>query len=123
MPIGNPQNLVIIIQSRISFVKFFVGVAPTMLVGVVINVAILLCMFWNQLSLPKDGEEQGKELEAVVTEDEVISHTFSPDEEDGAQSYGEEEVEEKKEEEEEEEVVVVVVVVVEKKKKEEEEEE
>ncbi|WOK92485.1 hypothetical protein Cni_G01176 [Canna indica] len=65
-------------ESRISFVKFFVDVAPAMLVGVVINMAILLCMFWNQLSPPKDGEEQGKELEAAVTEDEVISHTFSP---------------------------------------------
>ncbi|WOL07162.1 transporter arsB [Canna indica] len=78
-PIGNPQNLVIAVQSKISFVKFFVGVAPAMLVGVVINVAILLCMFWNQLSPPKEGEEQGKDqLEAAVTEDEVISHTFSP---------------------------------------------
>ncbi|WOK98281.1 hypothetical protein Cni_G06991 [Canna indica] len=68
----------IAIQSRISYVKFFVGVAPAMLVGVVINVAILLCMFWNQLSPPKDGEDQGKEVEAAMTEDEVISYTFSP---------------------------------------------
>ncbi|WOL01375.1 hypothetical protein Cni_G10091 [Canna indica] len=51
-----------------------------MLVDVVINVAILPCMFWKQLSLPKDDEEQGKELEVAtaVTEDEVILHTFSP---------------------------------------------
>ncbi|WOL15783.1 transporter arsB [Canna indica] len=49
-----------------------------MLVGIVINVAILLCMFWNQISPPKDGKEQGKELEAAVTEEEVTSHTFSP---------------------------------------------
>ncbi|WOL01771.1 hypothetical protein Cni_G10488 [Canna indica] len=74
-PIDNHR---IAVQSRISFVKFFVSVAPAMLVGVVINVAILLCMFWNQLSPPKDDEEQGKELEAPVTEDKVISHTFSP---------------------------------------------
>ncbi|XP_009397932.2 silicon efflux transporter LSI2-like [Musa acuminata AAA Group] len=74
-PIGNPQNLVIAVQSKISFVRFFVGVVPAMLLGVVINVVFLLCMFWRQLS-PKEGEEQAKE--DVVTENEVNSHTFSP---------------------------------------------
>lgn len=75
-PIGNPQNLVIAVQSKISFVRFFVGVAPAMLVGVVINVAILLCMYWTQLS-PKESDQQQKP-EDVVTEVEVEAHTFSP---------------------------------------------
>ncbi|URD98785.1 hypothetical protein MUK42_29150 [Musa troglodytarum] len=74
-PIGNPQNLVIAVQSKISFIKFFVGVVPAMLLGVAINVVFLLCMFWRQLS-PKEDEEQAKE--DVVTENEVNSHTFSP---------------------------------------------
>ncbi|XP_074591913.1 silicon efflux transporter LSI2-like [Curcuma longa] len=76
-PIGNPQNLVIAVQSKISFIKFFVGVVPAMLVGVVINVAILLCMFWSQLSPPPEGDEPEKQSE-TVTEIEVETHTFSP---------------------------------------------
>ncbi|RWW76421.1 hypothetical protein BHE74_00015489 [Ensete ventricosum] len=74
-PIGNPQNLVIAVQSKISFVRFFVGVVPAMLLGVAVNVVFLLCMFWRQLS-PKEDEDQAKE--DVVTETEVNSHTFSP---------------------------------------------
>ena len=43
-PIGNPQNLVIAVQSKISFVDFFVGILPAMLVGVLVNTILLLCM-------------------------------------------------------------------------------
>nr|UYL04267.1 AsE1 [Pteris vittata] len=49
-PIGNPQNLVIAIQSRISFGKFMLGILPAMLVGVTLNLALLLAMYWKQLS-------------------------------------------------------------------------
>ncbi|XP_020083870.1 putative transporter arsB [Ananas comosus] len=74
-PIGNPQNLVIAIQSKITFLKFFTGIAPAMLLGVAINIVILLCMFWNQLSAKKAAEEV---MEEAVAEDEVLSHKFSP---------------------------------------------
>ncbi|KAJ8465350.1 hypothetical protein OPV22_027902 [Ensete ventricosum] len=74
-PIGNPQNLVIAVESKISFTKFFLGIFPAMLIGVVINVVILLGMFWKQLS-SKESEEQKMEVE--VTEMEVNSHTFVP---------------------------------------------
>nr|CAD1844807.1 unnamed protein product [Ananas comosus var. bracteatus] len=74
-PIGNPQNLVIAIQSKIPFLKFFTGIAPAMLLGVAINIVILLCMFWNQLSAKKAAEEV---MEEAVAEDEVRSHKFSP---------------------------------------------
>ncbi|XP_042400658.1 silicon efflux transporter LSI2-like [Zingiber officinale] len=77
-PIGNPQNLVIAVQSKISFIKFFVGVVPAMLVGVVINIVFLLCMFWNQLTPPPEGDEPEKQSETTVTEIEVETHTFSP---------------------------------------------
>lgn len=72
-PIGNPQNLVIAVESKISFTKFFLGVLPAMLVGVVINVAILLLMFWNQLG----SKKLGTELDAI-SENEVDGHTFLP---------------------------------------------
>ncbi|XP_058083515.1 silicon efflux transporter LSI2-like [Magnolia sinica] len=75
-PIGNPQNLVIAIQSKISFGEFLVGIIPAMLLGVVVNVCILLCLFWKLLSVEKDVE-----LAAVaefVAEDGVHSHRFSP---------------------------------------------
>nr|XP_010918587.1 silicon efflux transporter LSI3 isoform X1 [Elaeis guineensis]XP_019705523.1 silicon efflux transporter LSI3 isoform X1 [Elaeis guineensis] len=74
-PIGNPQNLVIAVQSKISFGKFFIGILPAMLIGVVINITIILCMFWNTLKVNKVEEEV---MEEAVDEDEVTSHTFSP---------------------------------------------
>ncbi|KAK9094768.1 hypothetical protein Scep_026237 [Stephania cephalantha] len=74
-PIGNPQNLVIAVQSNISFGKFLIGVLPAMLVGVVVNSVILLCMYWQLLSVEKDEEDAALE---VVAEEDVTSHRFSP---------------------------------------------
>ncbi|XP_073130444.1 silicon efflux transporter LSI2 [Henckelia pumila] len=74
-PIGNPQNLVIAVQSKISFGKFLFGVLPAMLVGIVINALILLCMYWKLLSDQKDEEDASSE---VVGEDDVSFHRFSP---------------------------------------------
>ncbi|KAG5563277.1 hypothetical protein RHGRI_005882 [Rhododendron griersonianum] len=68
-PIGNPQNLVIAIQSGISFGEFLVGVIPAMLVGVVLNALILLVMYWKVLSVEKDE---------VISEVDMNSHQFSP---------------------------------------------
>lgn len=74
-PIGNPQNLVIAVQSKISFGTFLFGVLPAMLVGVVINALILLCMYWKLLSDQKDEEDPSVE---VVGEDDMSFHRFSP---------------------------------------------
>ncbi|KAG5600672.1 hypothetical protein H5410_032042 [Solanum commersonii] len=74
-PIGNPQNLVIAVQSKISFGKFLFGIFPAMLVGVVVNALLLLCMYWKLLSVQKDVEDAAAEL---VPEEEVVSHRFSP---------------------------------------------
>ncbi|KAK4357472.1 hypothetical protein RND71_023082 [Anisodus tanguticus] len=74
-PIGNPQNLVIAVQSKISFGKFLFGILPAMLVGVVVNALLLLCMFWKLLSVQKDVEDPAEE---VVPVEEVVSHRFSP---------------------------------------------
>lgn len=74
-PIGNPQNLVIAVQSKISFSNFLGGLAPAMLVGVFVNAVILLCMFWRLLSAQKDVEDSALE---VVPNEEVSSHRFSP---------------------------------------------
>ncbi|PKA62752.1 hypothetical protein AXF42_Ash018960 [Apostasia shenzhenica] len=74
-PIGNPQNLVIAVQSKISFGKFLVGILPAMLVGIFINTSILLCMFWKSLS----HKETKKEIvDEALDEGEVLSHRFSP---------------------------------------------
>ncbi|KAL0400731.1 UNVERIFIED_CONTAM: Silicon efflux transporter LSI2 [Sesamum latifolium] len=69
-PIGNPQNLVIAVQSKISFGRFLFGILPAMLVGVCINILILLCMYWKLLSVQKDEEDAAAE---VVGEDDVES--------------------------------------------------
>ncbi|KAG9441328.1 hypothetical protein H6P81_017182 [Aristolochia fimbriata] len=70
-PIGNPQNLVIAVQSGISFGKFVTGIIPAMLLGIVVNIVIILCMYWRLLSPVKD-EEQAEPAE------EVVSHRFTP---------------------------------------------
>eukprot|EP01018_Ginkgo_biloba_P001400 Gb_28705 [translate_table: standard] len=72
-PIGNPQNLVIAVLSKISFGKFLVGILPSMLIGVVVNTLIILILYWKVLSVEKD-----EEAVAEVAEEEVKSHRFSP---------------------------------------------
>ncbi|XP_008779194.1 silicon efflux transporter LSI2-like [Phoenix dactylifera] len=76
-PIGNPQNLVIAVQSEISFGKFFSGLLPAMLVGIIVNAAILLCYYWKLLSDQKDAEVV-QAAKDVVAEEDVTSHRFSP---------------------------------------------
>ncbi|KAI3856772.1 hypothetical protein MKX03_022386 [Papaver bracteatum] len=77
-PIGNPQNLVIALQSKISFQDFVYGVLPAMIVGIVVNTFILLCMFWRELSVHKDEEDVVSVKELEVSEADVTSHRFSP---------------------------------------------
>ncbi|KAK9276155.1 hypothetical protein L1049_005816 [Liquidambar formosana] len=74
-PIGNPQNLVIAIQSSISFGEFLLGILPAMILGVLVNAVILLSMFWKLLSIEKD-EENG--LTVMISEEDATSHRFSP---------------------------------------------
>ncbi|KAL4595097.1 hypothetical protein ACB092_12G067400 [Castanea dentata] len=74
-PIGNPQNLVIAIQSKISFGKFLIGILPAMIMGVIVNTLLLICMYWKLLSIEKDEEDVAVE---VIAEEEVNSHRFSP---------------------------------------------
>ncbi|RZS26263.1 hypothetical protein BHM03_00059582 [Ensete ventricosum] len=76
-PIGNPQNLVIAAQSKISFGKFLLGLLPAMLVGVLVNSGILLAYYWKQLSVTKDVEAN-VHAEDMIAGDEVTSHRFSP---------------------------------------------
>ncbi|KAI4347574.1 hypothetical protein L6164_008376 [Bauhinia variegata] len=74
-PIGNPQNLVIAVQSKLSFGEFLIGILPAMVIGVLVNALILLSMYWRLLSVRKDEEDANTE---VVAEEDVNSHRFSP---------------------------------------------
>ncbi|XP_030934402.1 silicon efflux transporter LSI2-like isoform X1 [Quercus lobata] len=74
-PIGNPQNLVIAVQSKISFGNFLIGILPAMIMGVIVNALLLLCMYWKLLSIEKDEEDVAVE---VISEEEMNSHHFSP---------------------------------------------
>ncbi|XP_071686353.1 silicon efflux transporter LSI2-like [Rutidosis leptorrhynchoides] len=74
-PIGNPQNLVIAVQSKIPFGEFLFGNVSSMVIGVCVNAIILLAMFWKLLSVKKDEEEPPVE---VTPEEHVNSHRFSP---------------------------------------------
>ncbi|MQL77470.1 hypothetical protein Taro_009896 [Colocasia esculenta] len=76
-PIGNPQNLVIAVQSKIPFGKFLFGILSAMLVGILVNAAILLCYFWKVLSSEKSEEVEAAATE-VLAEDDVTLHRFSP---------------------------------------------
>ncbi|XP_019058347.1 PREDICTED: putative transporter arsB [Tarenaya hassleriana] len=74
-PIGNPQNLVIAVQSNISFWEFLLGLFPAMILGIGVNALILLGMYWRLLSDHKDEEDVPSE---VVADEDVTSHRFSP---------------------------------------------
>ncbi|XP_047082848.1 silicon efflux transporter LSI2-like isoform X3 [Lolium rigidum] len=77
-PIGNPQNLVIAVQSGISFGDFVFGILPATLVGVVVNAGMLLCLYWRELSDEKCVDVAHDDAVEVVEEDDVTSHRFSP---------------------------------------------
>uniref|UniRef100_A0A0D9XK49 Citrate transporter-like domain-containing protein n=1 Tax=Leersia perrieri TaxID=77586 RepID=A0A0D9XK49_9ORYZ len=77
-PIGNPQNLVIAVESGITFGQFLIGVFPAMLVGIFANTCILLCYFWRYLSVERDHEGGMSFGPEVVADEEVTSHRFTP---------------------------------------------
>ncbi|CAM6083265.1 unnamed protein product [Calypogeia fissa] len=60
--IGNPQNLVIAVQSGIGFGKFLAGIVPAVVVGIVVNTALLLIFYWKRLS-PKTNREAAGDIE------------------------------------------------------------
>jgi hypothetical protein len=65
-PIGNPQNLVIAFNSKITFLQFFFGILPAMLAGMGVNTVMLLCMYWKDLEGADEvAAAAGKEMEAV----------------------------------------------------------
>ncbi|BAF27134.1 silicon efflux transporter LSI3-like [Oryza sativa Japonica Group] len=67
-PIGNPQNLVIAFNSKISFISFLLGILPAMLAGMGINMLMLLCMYWKELdggACSPDEVAAGKQMEAI----------------------------------------------------------
>ncbi|XWS61194.1 hypothetical protein CRYUN_Cryun07bG0104800 [Craigia yunnanensis] len=73
-PIGNPQNLVIATESGISFGEFLTGILPATILGVAVNALLLICMYWDLLSVKKDEDSAAE----FVTGDSVGSHQFSP---------------------------------------------
>jgi Citrate transporter len=78
-PIGNPQNLVIAVESGISFGAFLKGLIGAMLVSVLVNAAILMMYFWKELSVEtKDIETASVVPEGIEVDKGVISHRFSP---------------------------------------------
>lgn len=97
-PIGNPQNLVIAIQSKIPFGKFLTGILPAMLVGIAVNTAIILSMFWRSLSHPKKKEDVSSSSSPEQQLVAATAHKFSPArmartstpemKEDGEESHG-----------------------------------
>jgi Na+/H+ antiporter NhaD/arsenite permease-like protein len=75
-PIGNPQNLVIAVQSGIPFGRFVLGILPAALAGSVVNAAVLLCLYWNQLD--GGGKPSSSSSRPCTEEEDVTSHRFSP---------------------------------------------
>ncbi|XP_024545144.1 silicon efflux transporter LSI3 [Selaginella moellendorffii] len=56
-PIGNPQNLVIAVESKIAFGKFLGGVVPAMVLGLIANTLLLLAYYWKKLrGVDEDAE-------------------------------------------------------------------
>ncbi|XWS61203.1 hypothetical protein CRYUN_Cryun07bG0105600 [Craigia yunnanensis] len=74
-PVGNPQNLVIAVRSKISFGDFLFGILPAMLVGLVLNALLILCMYRRLLSIQRDEEDA---IGKAVADENAITHWFSP---------------------------------------------
>ena len=68
-PIGNPQNLVIAINSGIGFGRFLTGVLPAMVVGLVVNTLLLVTVYGRHLVQERSSSEDT----AHVERDFVIS--------------------------------------------------
>ncbi|EEC74268.1 hypothetical protein OsI_09493 [Oryza sativa Indica Group] len=83
-PIGNPQNLVIAVQSGISFGQFVFGILPATLVGAVVNAAILLCLYWRHLSDENSLSSPDCEVFEPVKPVTVISNGGSNNKPDAA---------------------------------------
>ncbi|KAG6545278.1 hypothetical protein Mapa_013391 [Marchantia paleacea] len=77
--IGNPQNLVIAVQSGISFGKFMRGVIPAVVVGIAANIVLLLLFYWKNLSSAQlDVEEAAASSEdQALGEDKIINELSS----------------------------------------------
>jgi Na+/H+ antiporter NhaD/arsenite permease-like protein len=60
-PIGNPQNLIISVRS---------GILPATLTGSVVNAAVLLCLYWNQLD---DGGKPSSSSSSRPCTEEVVA--------------------------------------------------
>ncbi|WVZ57543.1 hypothetical protein U9M48_007915 [Paspalum notatum var. saurae] len=74
-PIGNPQNLVIAFNSKITFLQFFFGILPAMLAGMGVNMLMLLCMYWKDL---EGGRAITDDEVAAVKEAEAVEEGRSP---------------------------------------------
>ncbi|XP_061947122.1 silicon efflux transporter LSI2-like isoform X3 [Populus nigra] len=78
-PIGNPQNLIIAIQSGISFGEFVLGLLPAVLLGVFVNALNLLCMFWRLLSdVEEDSAVHQISLATMSSPKSLESHECDP---------------------------------------------
>eukprot|EP00897_Mesotaenium_endlicherianum_P005451 jgi/Mesen1/4934/ME000246S04160 len=63
-PIGNPQNLVIALQSGVGFGRFVAGIGAAVVVGVLLNTAALLALYWPRLT--SRGPDAAAEAEAAA---------------------------------------------------------
>ncbi|EFJ14830.1 hypothetical protein SELMODRAFT_119682 [Selaginella moellendorffii] len=78
-PIGNPQNLVIAVESKIAFGKFLGGVVPAMVLGLIANTLLLLAYYWKKL---RGVDEDAESRQAADTPDlgkSVAASTSTPD--------------------------------------------
>lgn len=77
-PIGNPQNLVIAMTSKISFGDFLIGILPAMLVGLVLNALLLMSMYWRSLSDHSSSSlEEITRNRASFAENEMIQTVYN----------------------------------------------
>lgn len=65
--IGNPQNLVIALESKLSFAEFLTSMISATLAGVIVNALVLLCMFWNLLSVENDESVYSYQVSPAAT--------------------------------------------------------
>jgi Na+/H+ antiporter NhaD/arsenite permease-like protein len=83
-PIGNPQNLVIALYSKISFGRFIAGELPAVALGLVVNTLLLMVVYSRSLSI-KAGDslptrqigDPSIRLQILTTESDVSMRASS----------------------------------------------
>lgn len=74
---GNPQNMIIGVQSHIPYVRFALHLMPVALIGLGIDYLVVLWIYRRALATPSDGKRPRPVLSPIASDVENGTGTFS----------------------------------------------